>query len=373
MSCLDLQIRIISILTNKLTNKELFMKHEFIYFLAFTATIGSLSTANANQSMIEVGANQDVPIEVRLNNGTFQTRYRYETNDSGAASNNAIQYQILFDVTLAFFQDHVLVNFEGRTGSSFTGGWDSVGYPTGSSNLSFFIRTLSMTLSPKSGLDLTFGSMKPEYGIGSENTYIDADGYVMGYRARVALEKDYVTVTTGYLGDLKNPNVFTRLDHMDDFNYLQVLFTHAMGEIVRSSFDYSQVGTEKFARIALKFDVAKWAGFLDSVVLEDMSTLGGNPVFANIFAAKLSKRFKDVIADRDLATAMTYIYQSNEQAFSSIPLGDKSWNGHSIRVNVNVPDLMVVGSTPVGMFLDWVQNITDLDRFRAELGMFVKF
>lgn len=326
---------------------------------------------NNNVPMIEIGSG-DAPIEIRMNDGRFQTRYRLQTDNDGTVKTNAIEHQILLDVTVSFFKDKVRLDFEGQNGSSFTGGWGSTGIGTGDPNLAFYMRRLSLTLSPKSGLDFTAGSMKPEWGVGSENSSLDADGYVMGYRSRVALGDGYLSVTTGYVGDLKDPNVFNRLNRLDDFNYLQAIITHSIGEIVRGSLEYTQLAGENFARGALKFDVSKWTSFLDSITVEDTVHVSAeNP--GNVLATKLSKRFKDVFAGRDLATSLTYIYRT-EKGFEVMPLGDKAWDGHSMRVNVAVPNMVgFKNGTQLGAFLDFIQSFSDFDKFRVELGLALKF
>ena len=93
-------------------------------------------------------------------------------------------------------------------------------------------------------------------GEGSEITTLDNDAYLEGYRVSIKrpsrLLVDEVAVTLAYLGDLNEPNVFTRLDRMSDHNYSQILVAKrrtlaaggaAGGAMMRHSFANRSAGT----------------------------------------------------------------------------------------------------------------------------------
>jgi hypothetical protein len=331
------------------------------------------ATRAESRPILEFASDTDYPVEIKLNGGEIITRYQLSTNDGGDIVNNTDQERVVFDVTVSFFKGKVRFDFTGTSGSTFAGSFGSTGLGSSDPNLAFYLRRLSMTLTPKSGLELSLGSLTPEFGAGTENSYLDADGYIMGYRARASILKGQLVVTGGYLGDFKDPSVFNRLDRLDDFNYLQIVLTQTIGELVRASLEYNQIDGQNYARGALNFDVSKWAKFLDSILTEDMIRLSSeNP--ANLLAVTLSKRFKDVfggaLPGRDLQTSLTYAFMTENL---DLPIGDHVFEGHSVRLRLAIPNLVKFGSTSLGLFTDYTQSFSDFDHFRAEAGLILKF
>ncbi len=345
------------------------MKSNFwLASLSFAILATSFSAYADNSPMIEIG-DSDSPVVIKLNDGRLGVRYRMQTDADGNTKFDTVQDLAVMDVTVSFFHDFVRLDFQGSTGASFDGSWNNSGIGKGDAGFALNLRRLSMTLNPTKGLGFSLGSMAPVYGAGSENSYLDSDGYITGYRARVTIDKGDLVVTGGFLGDLKDPNVFNRLDSLNDFNYLQAVFTQAIAGIAKASIEFDHMSEQNYVRGAVKFDVTKWTHFLDSVTLEDMVRVSVEDP-ANILAAKLTKKFKNVFAGRDLVADIGYLYRSSDM---KLPLGDHVFMGQQMRVTVTVPNLVKVGPGNLGAFVDVVESLTDWEQVRAELGLVLKF
>ena len=113
------------------------------------------------------------------------------------------------------------------------------------------------------------GSLYINRGQSTEATTYDNDGYVMGERTSLKrgdlIGLDEVSVTTGYLGDLNTPSVFSRTGRMLDQNYLQVLVMRTVGSRLAVSADYSRVAGRATWRQALAL---RGLGPLDAIRLE---------------------------------------------------------------------------------------------------------
>jgi hypothetical protein len=158
---------------------------------------------------------------------------------------------------------------------------------------------------------------------------------------------------------------------MDEFNYLQAILTHSIGEIVKASLDYTYLDGRSFARGAVQFDVSRWTTLIDSIVVEDMvelTSMGKDT--ANVVAARLLKRFKDLFAGRDLVTSIAYTYRTDAM---DLRIGDKVFDGHGVRTTITVPDIVETGRMKLGIYADYVQSFSELDRVRAELGLILRF
>jgi hypothetical protein len=44
-----------------------------------------------------------------------------------------------------------------------------------------------------------------------------------------------------------------------------------------------------------------------------------------------------------------------------------------MRVSVSVPNVLTFGATKFGMFVDYIQGLSDFDRFRFEFGLALRF
>ena len=211
--------------------------------------------------------------------------------------------------------------------------------------------------------------MVPEYGAGTENTTFDNDGYIMGYRAAVSIEKGELVVTGGFVGDLKKPDVFARFNRMDDFNFLQAVYTRAIGDTVKASLDYDYLDGGNYARGAIKVDLKKWTKLLDAVLFEDMIGTKDSDI-SQVFATKLSKRFKNVFGEKGISIDASYVYRTDD---FNVPIGDKIYKGQQVRFQCALTDVYKTKTSTLTLFTDYIQSLSDLDLVRFETGLTYKF
>jgi hypothetical protein len=342
--------------------------------LSGLAVMSSLSQSASASHSIEFGKGSAFPVEVTLNKAEVVARYNLSTDATGEITKSQDGHKALFDVTVSFFKDKVKFDFYGSTGAAFKSSGNTFGSGVpGEEVLDYHLRRMSMTLSPAQGLDISVGSLGPSYGAGTENSYLDADGYIMGYRAKAKIENSTLVVTGGYLGDLKNPSVFDRTDRMGDLNYLQLVLTQAIGKLIVTSLEYNKIDGDDYLRGAVKIQLSQWVKLLDSLVVEDMVKMTGDE--ANLLAATLKSKFKNILGNilpgRDLEVALTYAYMTEDM---KLPVGDKVFDGQSVRVKISLPNLIQFGKVAnLGIFADYVQDIEDLDRINFESGLALTF
>lgn len=334
-----------------------------------TLVLISINLLFAGDDMIEVSS-QPKPVTVTLVDGRTAVRYLLNQNSSGVATINTMQDLIVFDVIIHFFKDKARLELQGGTGGSFAISWDNSGIGTPDKIAKDFnLRRVALTVSATKQIDLTVGSMAPEYGAGTENTTFDNDAYIMGYRAKAKIVGGTLVVTGGFVGDYKNPNVFNRFERMDDFNFVQAMYTRAIADAIQGSIEYNRLDNVDFVRGAVKFDLKKWTGILDAVIFEDMASLNSD-IAQNTFSAKLTKRFKELFFGQDIQFDAYYVYKSEQ---FDILTSDRMLKGRQVRFVMTLPDLLKTKKTKLVMFVEYVQSLDDLDMKRAEAGLVYKF
>lgn len=352
--------------------------------VAPTGVIAAEPVAN-DRPTLHIFSDSAIPVDIRLNKGELTSRYKIVTDAAGKTTTSQLEDKIVMDVTVLILKDgRIKLNFMGATGSNFRGSFSPIDAgPTGTNDFDFNLKRMSLTFSPLAGMDvamhdleLTAGSFGPENGVGSEDTNFDDDGYIMGYRAKVSVSsKGYLAVTGGYVGDFETPNVFDRLDRMGEYNYLQVLLNHSIGAIAVASFDYTRWEKTDYVRGAIKVDFSKWTKFIDSLVVEDLmrfnSETKSKDEMANIFAAKVNKKFKALLpGSRDLSLTLAYIYNDKDMSF---PNADRTFVGNQMRVSVSVPNLKKFKHGTLAWFIQYLQSLDDYDQFRLETGLSLIF
>ena len=199
---------------------------------AFCALVALILSAGSQAASSPVSASGDSPRQfhrwIDFQSGTIEIRYRHIESSAGETTANQIQHKQAFKGALKLdAAGHYTLQSSLGTGNSFTGSWDATGAGTGQPAWDFRVRRLFVQAVPTSGFELSAGSFDALRGEGSEITTLDNDAYLEGYRVSIKrpsrLHVDEVAVTLAYLGDLNEPNVFTRLDRMSDHNYSQIL------------------------------------------------------------------------------------------------------------------------------------------------------
>jgi hypothetical protein len=181
-----------------------------------------------------------------LQSAQAETRYRFVETSAGDTAAN--QWQHKESIKGAFKFDalgHYSVQAFLGTGNGFTGSWDPTGVGTGAPTWDFRVRRLYAQAVPVKGLELAAGSFDVLRGETSEITSYDNDAFMQGYRASIKRPAEFffdeLSVTAGYLGDLSEPNVFSRFKWMDTHNYTQALVGKRLGKQLAVSVDWTSV------------------------------------------------------------------------------------------------------------------------------------
>jgi hypothetical protein len=170
-------------------------------------------------------------------------RYRRIVSTDGEVSSNSLQWQP--QVRARFLIDpkaKLSVHVGAFSGSSFISGWNDTGLGIGDPTGTFNVKQIFVDVAPLRGLDLQVGSLYVLRGENTEITTYDSDAFITGERidwrpSRGPLTQ--VAVTAGYLGDLRLPNAFDRMNRMNDWNYVQALVGGHIAPGVTASADYT--------------------------------------------------------------------------------------------------------------------------------------
>lgn len=171
------------------------------------------------------------------------SRFRWTESNTGRITSSTVQWQpnvrarVLLDPAARY-----AIHVGALGGTQFVSGWNNSGAGLGTFSGAFTVRQLFVAAEPLRGLELQVGGLYLARGENTEITSYDNDGFIVG--ERVTLRREHgplsqVVATVGRLGDLRTPNVFDRLDGLDDVNYAQLLFGIRLGRQVNLSADYT--------------------------------------------------------------------------------------------------------------------------------------
>ena len=211
----------------------------------------------------------------------FSPRYRLIRDASDETIGNAAQFQVVG-------RGHFKFDKKGRysihlglyTGNNITGGWNNTGWGTGDAQTNLYLKQLYFAAKPVDGLEIQVGGIGFNNGVATEVTGYDNDAYLTGERVSVRLPKkayfDEISVTNGYLGDIRAPSVFGRLKHLNKSNFHQFLVKKVLNKHISFSADYTFEGGRDFLRQAIKFKLPE-SGILDTILFENYQRLDPDP------------------------------------------------------------------------------------------------
>ena len=200
------------------------------------------------------------------------TRFRWNENSAGRVTTSAVQWQaqlrgrFLFDEAGRYH-----VGAFATTGASFAGGWNNTGAGLGAFAHPFALRHLYVSAEPIKGLEFQAGGFAINRGLLGEPIAYDNDSYMVGERVTVRPARGAVTqvaITTGHFGDIREPNVFNRLDSMADINYGQALLGFKVGSRTTASLDLTHEAGRDIIREGLNFRMPASAKVLTLVRFE---------------------------------------------------------------------------------------------------------
>lgn len=219
-------------------------------------------------------APEDAPW-LELQSVTLGLRYRMLENHLGTGSRNwsdhheGLRLRLKLDRTARYSLSAVASN-----GDTFQAGWNLRGLRDGQSSNRLFLKQLYISGKPLDGVELQYGGLPIVRGESTEITTYDNDGYLTGERITISPKRvvDELTVTAGYLGDLRLPSVTRRLHRLSDLNYGQILVKKKLSDRLTATADFTNDDDERTLRQAL---VIRPSRAIDLVRIEAYERLSG--------------------------------------------------------------------------------------------------
>lgn len=188
-----------------------------------------------------------------LQSVSFGLRYRLLENQLGSRVQNWSDHQQGFRLRLKLdpAAKYSLSAVAGN-GDAFTAGWNLRGLGSESTNR-VFVKQLFVTAKPRPGVEFQYGGLPIVRGESTEITSYDNDGYLMGQRLTIG----DVTLTAGYLGDLRTPSVNRRWHRLGEINYGQLVLKRKLTGYVTATADFTHDDGERTLRQGLLFRPSK--------------------------------------------------------------------------------------------------------------------
>jgi hypothetical protein len=182
---------------------------------------------------------------VDVQTGTISLRYRRITNSADSVTFSQVQHSEMLRFRLSLdAAARYTITAGMSSGESFTSQWQNTGLGTGDAAAVIRVRQLFLTAAPATGLDFQVGGLGIARGENTEITSYDNDGYLVGGRVELrprGLPIDMLSATVGHFGDTDLPNVFRRLDRIDDHNYTQFQVAKQWARGVGTSLGYTTI------------------------------------------------------------------------------------------------------------------------------------
>jgi hypothetical protein len=179
-----------------------------------------------------------------LQAASIATQYIFAKNGLGVTTANQQQYQVA--VRGRFTLDdkgRFSINSGLYTGASFIAGSNNTGIGMGRAQSNLYLKHLYFSAVPLDGVEVQYGGLDIWHDESTDITGYAYDGYLTGERVSVKRPRelffDDVSLAYGYVGDLKKPNVTSRLHRLTQSNFHRFLLRKNIGERAWTSVDYS--------------------------------------------------------------------------------------------------------------------------------------
>jgi hypothetical protein len=182
-------------------------------------------------------------------------QYRYMDSKPGDVTARDDYYKVSTVGQLTLLGEGVTyLQFRAESGRSFASSCDYAGIGMHPGYWSFNLKSLFVGQKIGHHLEAQAGGLEYDRGAGTEATYADNDGWLEGYRlaytAKARWVPDVLSATVGYVGDFTQPNVFARLPHMGDENYIQALAHKYFGANRDVSAEFDSLQSIRYTREA---------------------------------------------------------------------------------------------------------------------------
>ncbi|HXZ40045.1 MAG TPA: hypothetical protein VEG68_04845 [Terriglobales bacterium] len=183
-------------------------------------------------------------------------QYRYMDNKPGDVTVRDDFYKVSTVGRLTLLGEGVTyLQFRAESGRVFNFSYDFAGIGMHPGYWSFNLKSLFVGQKIGHHLEAQAGGIEYDRGAGTEATYADNDGWLEGYRlaytSHARWVPDVLSATVGYVGDFEQPNVFARLPHMGDENYIQALAHKYFGTNRDVSAEFDSLQSIRYTREAV--------------------------------------------------------------------------------------------------------------------------
>ncbi|HTR67059.1 MAG TPA: hypothetical protein VMH85_14870 [Terriglobales bacterium] len=211
------------------------------------------------------------------------THFRYADSGPGKVTARDEYYKISTRMQINLVGDGTTyLQLRGESGRGFNSSTDYTGLGLHNAQWSFNLKSLYLGQKIGNHMEAQAGGIEFDRGAGSEATSADNDGYLEGYRLTYAglghNLPDRVSVTIGYVGDFTQPNVFARLPHMGDENYVQVMAAKRLGKNRDLSAEYNSLQGIRYTREAFRWQKIQ-TPIVNDFSLEALTRASDNPTF----------------------------------------------------------------------------------------------
>jgi hypothetical protein len=182
-------------------------------------------------------------------------QYRYMDNKPGDVTVRDDFYKVSTVGRLTLLgEGATYLQFRAESGRVFNFSYDFAGVGMHPGYWSFNLKSLFVGQKIGRHLEAQAGGIEFDRGAGTEATYADNDGWLEGYRlaytAKARWAPDVLSATVGYVGDFEQPNVFARLPHMGNENYIQALAHKYFGMNRDVSAEFDSLQSIRYTREA---------------------------------------------------------------------------------------------------------------------------
>jgi len=225
------------------------------------------------------------------------SHFRYVDTAPGKVTARDLYYKVSTRVQINLVGEGITyVQARGESGRSFSASYDYTGIGMHERYWSFNLKSLFVGQKIGRHLEAQAGGLEYDWGVGTEATYADNDGWLEGYRLRYTgagrgFLPDKVGATVGYAGDFLQPNAFARLHRMGDENYVQILALKKLAKTRDASAEFDSLQSIRYTREAFRWQKLP-VPIAPDLTLEAMTRASDNPTFgwSGTLARNLDKK-----------------------------------------------------------------------------------
>ena len=179
-----------------------------------------------------------------LQAASIGTQYIVAKNGLGVTTANQQQYQVAIRARFKLDdQGRFSINTGLYTGANFIAGSNNTGVGIGRAQSNLDLKHLYLDALPLDRVELQYGGLNIWHDESTEITGYAYDGYITGERVSIKRPRelffDDISVAYAFVGDLRTPNVTSRLHRLAQSNFHRFLVRKNIGERAWTSVDYS--------------------------------------------------------------------------------------------------------------------------------------